>query len=202
MACVDDLQIAGDGRLAEDQRGVLRGQRALAEEPVGARHEFGGAQADRDERAEDGAQVRRQHRRSHAFAGDIGHHEMQVAIVAGDEIAIVATDHTGRLVVIRDIPSGKGNVARRQQAFLNLRGQLKVVLERALLFGREAIQTNAGERILAQPFVFHRALADLADAKCAVIDAVQSAVDFVQQREQALTLVLAYYLAKPRASGQ
>ncbi len=35
-----------------------------------------------------------------------------------------------------------------------------------------------------------------------MIDAMQSAVDFFQQREQALALVLAYYFAKPGASGQ
>ncbi len=108
-----------------------------------------GAQAHRNERAKYGAKVRRQHRRSHAFAGDIGHDEIQIAIVAGDEIAVVAADDAGRLIVVGDVPAGEGDVARWEQAFLDLRGQLKVVLERALLLGSEAIQTDAGQGILA-----------------------------------------------------
>ena len=93
-------------------------------------------------------------------------------------------------------------IARRQQAFLDLRCQLKVVFQGALLFGRQAVQTDAGQRILAQPLVFHRAQAYLAYAKRTVIDAFERAVHLLQQADHVVTVALSQNFRQPGASRQ
>ena len=148
-----------------------------------------------------GAQVGGKHGRGHALAGYIGHDEVEMSVLA-EQIAVIAADHSGGLIVIRDVPSGKGDVVGRQQAFLDLRRQLQIVLQRTRLLGGEAIQTDPRQGILQQPLVLDRAQAYLAHAEAAVVNAVQRAVHFLQQLQHAIAFVLSQHIGQPRAPRQ
>ena len=91
---------------------------------------------------------------------------------------------------------------RRQESLLDLRRQLQVVLQRSLLLGRQALQTNPDQRIFRQFFAGNRAQAHFADSKSAMVNAMQRAVDLTQQAQYLVALVLSQHVGQPCASSQ
>ena len=70
-------------------------------------------------------------------------------------------------------------------------GEFQVVLQSALLLGRQALEAHPRQRVLADHLFVHGALAHLADPVSSAINAVQRAVYFLQQAQHVLALILA-----------
>src|SRR5205085_1312377 len=101
---VADFDRACFVRLAADERRVVRGESALAEYAAGALDELVQGETDGDERAEHRVELRHQHRGGHALSGNVAEHEVEASVVGCDEVAVVAGDERGGLVVVRDLP--------------------------------------------------------------------------------------------------
>ncbi len=86
--------------------------------------------------------------------------------------------------MVSHLPAGSAEVAFRQQAGLDPRGQQQILLQRALLRGLEAIQAELGQRIGKQPLRLNCPGAMLADAIASVVNAFQRVVHLLQQLQQ------------------
>src|ERR1700722_12885014 len=99
----DKLNSAIVGGAPNDESRKLSGERALAENTAGVfyhaiERKAGGEAAKRS------MKVAHEHRRSNPFAGNIPEHEKQPAFGL-KEIAVIATYHAGRLIVVADVPA-------------------------------------------------------------------------------------------------
>ncbi len=179
------------GRAVTDDKGcVLHGQLAFAEQAVRPRKHLLQWEIERHQRTYHRPQIRREHGCRHAFAGYIGNDEIQASAIVGHHVAVVTSHHSGRAIVISNIPARNSDIGRGQQPVLYAGGQFQVVLEGALLVRREAIETNRGQRIAQYAILFHRALADLAHAQGSVLNARQRLVNLAQQIVKLLRVVV------------
>ena len=80
--------------------------------------------------------------------------------------------------------------------------QLQIVLQRTLLFGRQALQANTYQGIFRQFFAGDGTQAHFADPEGAVVNAMQRAVHFTQQTQYLVALSLSQHVGQPRASRQ
>ncbi len=94
-------------------------------------------------------QMAHQHGRGYTLAGDIAQKEQEVpgAAFSGYQVAIIAAHGARRLVVEIDLPVAYAQVLLRQQGALDARGQVEVVLERALLVGGQVVEAVSCEGI-------------------------------------------------------
>jgi hypothetical protein len=159
-------------------------ERALAEDAAGALDEPDERQPQRHQRAEHGVELRHQKRGGDALAGHVAEHEVELPVLALEHVAVVAADDRGRLVVVGDVPAVVPRLAARQKPRLNLRGQLQILFERALLRGREAAEADADERVGEQALRLDGVVADLAEAVGPVLHPPERRVHLVEQTPQ------------------
>src|SRR5438552_7309696 len=191
MTGIADFDPARGVGFPTDQRGEVRRHHAVAENPAGALDQLVDRQAGCHQGAKDRVQVGHEHRGSDPFAGGVAQREEEISPVAvaraHDYVAIVATDRTHGLVVAADLPATVTHDLLRQQVSLQLRSQLQVLLERALLVGRQVVQAKPDEGVGNQPRFLHRLVADFADAVGAVVHAPERRINLVEKLNQART---------------
>lgn len=186
MTGAADFDFAASTGAAANQRGVLSGDGALAEDAIGYFEEFIERQIHAREAAEHGVEMGHEQGSGNAFARDIAEQKNEFAIVIRREnqIAIIAADHSGGMVAVVDAPVLEADVAARQQATLDTRGEFEIALKGALLVTREMIEAERDERIGEQPVCFYRAVAGRADSVGAFVHAVERGIHFAEQIEK------------------
>lgn len=175
-----DFDAAAGVGTAGDEGGELAGDGALAKNLICRGQKFFERLADGGERAEHGVKLGHEHRGGYAFARDIADEEEHFVrgIVRKNQIAIIAADEACRLVVVGDIPSGNCGRRLRKQAVLDLMGELEIVFEEAALRGGEMIEADAQRGIGKERIRFDAAVAFLAYAEGALLEAIEGAIDF------------------------
>jgi hypothetical protein len=108
--------------------------------------------------------------------------EEEEAVRAGPEnVAIIATDGMGGLVVVVDLPAGRVDAALGQEAALDVRGEVEIHLERPTLVRRQVVEAILDERVGRKPVGFDGIVASCAKAEHAVIEAGQGGVHFLEE---------------------
>src|SRR5688500_14284153 len=109
------------------------------------------------------------HRRRDTLAGNISQDKQNILIVIADNVAVVAADNSGRLVVVSDLPTVNFLAGLWQQSSLDPSGQLKIVFQRSLFVWRQVVNTQASQRVCNQSFSFYWVLTDVANPVGSVI---------------------------------
>jgi len=141
--------------------------------------------AERDAHGEEIAKERvnlgHEERSGDSFTGDVAEEEVERAVVL-DEIAVVATDGAEGSVVIAGVPSAGAEIGRWEQFVLKLSGEIEVALQGVALGFVEVVDAVTDEWVREQAILFDGVVALFAEAEGAGGDAVESGVDFTQER--------------------
>jgi len=97
--------------------------------------------------------------------------------IARDEVAVIAAHRSRRLIVIGDFPPIEAGVGFWQQFALDTRCQLEILLERALLDGRQVIEAELRQGVRQQAVGLDGVVARRAETECASVHAPQRGVD-------------------------
>src|SRR5260370_15598685 len=116
-----------------------------------------------------------QHRVCPAPARHIAQKKQERA-VGFDQVAVVAADQVGGLIVIACLPAIDGPVGPRKKGALKARGQGEIAFERALLVLREMVKTETQQRIAQQAVGFDSVMAGFADTEGARVPPGKSRV--------------------------
>jgi hypothetical protein len=181
VAGVANLDLARRVRASADERRVVGRERALAEDAAGAFDEPDERQPQRHERAEHGVELRHQERGGDALAGHVAEHEVELAVLTLQNVAVVAADDRRRLVVVGDVPAVVARLAARQKPRLDARGQLQILFERALLRGRQTAEADADERVGHQALGLDGIAADLTEPVSARLHPPERRVHLAEQ---------------------
>ncbi len=165
---------------AHDESGKLSRESALAENTIGILNHAIERETGFSESTKCCVQMAHQHGRGNAFAGNIAQQEQQ-SIAGLKKIAIVAAHHVGGLIVVADFPSSGRQVRFRQEHALDICGQRKIALQRALFGGRKMVEAKTHQRISQQAFRFNAAVAGLADSEGTLVKTAQRTVYRYQQ---------------------
>jgi hypothetical protein len=187
VAGVADLDFTAMSDSAADDGGKIRERDAVAENPVGSRQQLAGRMGGGSQAAKDGVQLGHEHGGGHAFAGHVSDEEAR-ALFTGDPIAVIAAHRTGGLVMIGHSPTIGGQLGLGKKSSLNLKGQVEVALQGALLGRRQVIETISAERINEKPIGFNRIVTSLANPKRSGLHSLQGGVHFAQQLADGLRI--------------
>src|SRR5207237_2227765 len=114
-----DLHFAVGSGVPTHKSGILAGQNAFTEDPVGLGHHLAERQRHAGQAAEQSVQLRHQHGGSHPLAGNVTQDEEKLPI-GGYQVAIVAADWADRSIVITGLPATSAQVRLRQKSSLYL----------------------------------------------------------------------------------
>src|SRR5215469_14527889 len=151
-------------RPARHQRCVVRGGSALAKEAVGAHHHLGERQIEREQTAEDCAEVCHQQRCGDSFARNVAQgEEKRCAVGRRYDFTIVSSYDSGGLVPEMGGPGLGFDIPPWQELALDLRRKLEILFVSAPLLRVEMVQTESLERVLLKPIGLDRDLTELTD---------------------------------------
>src|SRR5271167_25457 len=138
-ADVFDLPVGMGG--ADNHGRELSGGGAVAEQAIGMGYQLTQGKMLARERAKGAMKMAHEHGSGHPFAGHIAQQKEERA-VGFDEIAVVATDQAGGLVVITRLPTARGPVGLWKQSALNAGSESEIVFKRALLVLRKMVEAE------------------------------------------------------------
>ena len=119
MAGITNLEVAVPLSLSANQRRVVRAYGSFGKHTIGAFDQFADAQARADQTAENRVQAIHQQGRGDPFSRNVPDHEVQIASLRRDQIAVVTAHWPGGLIVISDFPSVEFEVLFRQRLTLD-----------------------------------------------------------------------------------
>src|SRR6516225_8609519 len=161
---------------ADDHGGELPSGSAVAEQPICVRHQVAQRQVLSGESAKCSVKIAHQHRSSHALTRHVAQQKQERA-VGFDQVAVVAADQVGGLIVIASLPAVDGPVSPRQKRTLKARGKSEITFECSLLVLREMVKAEAQQRIAQQTIGLDAVMAGFANAEGAGVQTGKSVVD-------------------------
>jgi len=202
VAGVADLDLAAVTDPAANHRREIRQGCAVAENPVGPCEQFAGRLRGRGQATKNSVKLSHEHRCCHTFPCHVTNKEAG-AVLARDPVALIAADRTGRLVVVRYCPTVRDQLSFGKESLLNLKGQIQIALQSALLGRRQMVDTVPTERIDQQSIILNRIMASFADAEGAGLHSLQCGVHFTEQLPNTIRMGNgADGSMKPFSSGQ
>ena len=87
--------------------------------------------------------------------------------------------------MIERLPPVEGEVGLRQEARLDARGQVEILLERVPFIGRQMVEAGPQQRIGQEPIWLHGLVADVAETVVPLIEALQGRIDLLQEAGEA-----------------
>src|SRR5687767_4293246 len=97
------------------------------------------------------------------------------------EIHIVAAHDARRMICKIDLPGWQQRIRFREQTFLDLSRELKIILNDVELFLRQIAETQPDQRIGDKSLRLDRVVTFLANTICSLIEASQRGVDLAKK---------------------